>query len=421
MTQEIAMATENIFSGLKVVDLASFIAGPGAATVLSDFGAEVIKVEPPGSGDPHRMTYRIPPQPRANDNYAWHLDNRNKRGMAVDLKSPRAAEILERLVKWADVLITNYPHPVRRKLKLTYEDVAPWNPRLIYADITGYGDDGPEADLPGFDITAYWARSGLLALTRDAGAPPTLPVAGSGDHATAIGLYGAIVTGLYRRERTGKGSYVTTSLIAEGVWSCAMSVQAALCDAKFFPLHDRKNPPNAIFNVYPTSDDQWFLIVVQGKDWPALATGIGRPDLLVDARFTDDATRAANSAKLTEILDDVFASQSWEHWRAALDHAHITYGVVRSPSEVINDPQLKANEIIVPIEGAGEHLKLVVSSPLKVHDVAKVPARRAPDLGEHNEEVLKQLGFTGDEIDEFRATGTIPHAVHLEAAPTGRQ
>ena len=415
------MTSENIFSGLKVVDLASFIAGPGAATVLSDFGAEVIKVEPPGSGDPHRMTYKIPPQPRANDNYAWHLNNRNKRGMAVDLKSPRATEILERLVKWADVLIINFPHPVRKRLKLTYEDISPWNPRLIYADVTGYGDDGPEADLPGFDITAYWARSGLLALTRDAGAPPTLPVPGSGDHATAIGLYAAIVTGLYRRERSGKGSYVTTSLIAEGVWSCAMSVQAALCDAKFFPLHDRKNPPNAILNVYPSSDDHWFLIVVQSKDWPALATGIGRPDLLVDARFSDDATRAANSAKLTEILDEVFTSQPWEHWRAALDNAHITYGVVRSPGEVINDPQLLANDIIVPLEGAGERLKLTVSSPLKVHDVPKVAARRAPELGEHNEEVLKQLGFTADEIDVFRANGTIPHAGHLETAPTGRR
>src|SRR5258708_38056443 len=198
-----------------------------------------------------------------------------------------------------------------------------------------------------------------------------------------------MVRGMSRRERRGKGSSVTRSFIAEGVWSCAMSVKAALCDAKFFPLHDRKNPPNAIFNVYPTSDNQWFLIVVQGKDWPALATGIGRPDLLVDPRFTDDATRAANSAKLTEILDDVFASQSWEHWRAALDHAHITYGVVRSPSEVINDPQIKANEIIVPIEGAGEHLKLVVSSPLKVHDVANVPPPRAPRRGAQPPEVLK--------------------------------
>ncbi len=411
------MATENIFSGLKVVDLASFIAGPGAATILSDFGADVIKVEPPGSGDPHRHTYKIPPQPSSNDNYAWHLANRNKRGMAVDLKSPRAKEILERLVKWADVLVTNFPPPVRKRLKLTYEDVAPWNPRLIYADISGYGDDGPDADLPGFDITAYWARGGLLALTRDAGAPPTLPVSGSGDSATAVGLYGAIVTGLYRRERTGKGSHVTTSLIAEGVWSCSMSVQAALCGAKFFPLHDRKSPPNALFNVYQTSDDNWLLIVVQEKDWPALARGIGRPDLLLDARFSDEATREANSTQLTEILDEVFTSQPLAHWREALDHAHITYGIVRHPSEAIDDPQLLANDIIVPLEGAGERLKLTVSSPLKVHDVAKVAARRAPDLGEHTEELLKQLGFTGAEIDSFQSSGAIPHLRRVETEP----
>jgi formyl-CoA transferase len=402
------MITDNIFSGLRVVDLASFIAGPGAATMLADFGAEVIKVEPPGSGDPHRHTYKVPPQAQSNENYAWHLDNRNKRGMAVDLKSPQASEILERLVKWADVLVVNFPHPVRKRLKLTYEDVAPWNPRLIYADVTGYGDNGPDADLPGFDLTAYWARSGLLALTRDAGAPPTLPVPASGDHATATGLYGAIVTGLYRRERTGKGSYVTTSLIAQGAWSCSMSVSAALCGAKFYPLHDRKNPPNAIFNVYRSSDDQWFLIIVQDKDWPALATGIGHAELLTDDRFTDKA-RAANSAQLAEILDKVFLSQPWAHWRDALNHARITFGLVRNPVDTVTDPQLLENDIIVPLEGAGEKLKFTVSSPLKVHDVQKVPARRAPELGEHNDELLKELGFTQNDIVGFRSSGTIPN------------
>jgi crotonobetainyl-CoA:carnitine CoA-transferase CaiB-like acyl-CoA transferase len=413
------MTTNNIFSGLKVVDLASFLAGPGAATVLSDFGADVIKIEPPGMGDPHRITYKIPPNPNSSENYGWHLSNRNKRGMAVDLKSPHARVILERLVKWADVLVVNFPHPVRKHLNLTYEDVAPWNPRLIYADLTGYGDEGPDADLPGFDITAYWARSGLLALTRDAGAPPTLPVPASGDHATAIGLYSAIVTGLYRRERTGQGAYVTTSLIGEGIWSCAMSVQAALCGAKFYPLHDRKNPPNAIFNVYQTSDNHWFLIVVQGKDWPALANGIGHPELLSDARFADDAQRAANSAQLTEILDKVFTSQPLAHWHEALEQARITYGIVRTPAEVITDPQVLANDIIVPLEGAGEHLKLTVSSPLSVHGVPKVAARRGPELGEHNDELLKELGFSGDEIDGFRASGAVPHAWHLEPAATG--
>lgn len=413
------METENIFSGLKVVDLASFIAGPGAATVLSDYGAEVIKVEPPGTGDPWRNIYKIPPQPSSKDNYPWHLDNRNKRGMAVDLKSPHSREILERLIKWADVVVINFPPGVRKRLKLTYEDVGPWNPRLIYADISGYGDEGPEAELPGFDITAYWARSGLLALTRDAGAPPTLPPTGSGDHATAMGLYAAIVTALYRRERTGKGSHVTTSLLAEGVWSGSLYVQAALCGAKFYPLHDRKNPPNATINVYQAADDHWFLIVVQPKDWPALANAIGHPELLIDARFADAATQAANSGQLTAILDDIFRSQPLAHWREALDRVHITYGVVHSPSENVNDQQLLANEIVVPLEGAGGGLQFTVSSPLKVHGVAKVPARRAPELGEHNEEVLKQLGFSDDEIDGLRAGGAIPHVWHLEAATVG--
>jgi crotonobetainyl-CoA:carnitine CoA-transferase CaiB-like acyl-CoA transferase len=403
------MAQDNIFSGLKVVDLASFIAGPGAAVILSDFGADVIKVEPP-SGDTWRIGYRIPPQPRAKDNYPWHLNNRNKRGLALDLKSPSAAQVLQRLVKWADVLIVNTPHPARKKLRLAYEDVVQWNPRLIYADITGYGDKGPDADLPGFDITAYWARSGLLSLTRDAGAPPTLPVSGSGDHATAVSLYSAIVTALYRRERTGKGSYVTTSLLAAGVWACGVSIQAALVDASFFPLHDRLKPPNATFNVYRSSDDNWFLLVVTPDHWPALANGIGRPDLLTDARFADAAKLAANSAQLTEMLDQLFASQSMAHWREVFDRAHVTFGVVRAPGEVITDPQLVENDILVPLEGAGGKLKLTVSSPFSLHDVAKVSAKRAPQIGEHDQEVLEELGFDAQDIDVLRASGTISKA-----------
>src|SRR5438105_3635305 len=372
------MTNDNIFSGLIVVDLASFIAGPSAAVILSDFGADVIKVEPP-TGDLWRFVYKVPPQPHARDNYLWHLNNRNKRGMAVDLKSPDAVKILERLVRWADVMIVNTPHPARKRLKLEYDDVAAWNPRLIYADLTGYGEKGPDANLPGFDITAYWARSGLLSLSRDAGAPPTLPVSGSGHHATAVSLYSAIVTALYRRERTGKGSYVTTSLLAAGVWASAVTAQAALADATFYPLHDRANPPNATFNVYRAADDTWFVIVLTPDKWSALVNGIGRPDLLTDARFADPAKQAANSAQLTAILDQTFAAQPMAHWGEVFEQAHLTFGVVRAPSEVIKDPQLRANDIVVPLDGAGGNLKFTISSPLQVHDVAKVPARRAPE------------------------------------------
>src|SRR2546428_9472591 len=324
---------ENIFSGLKVVDLASFIAGPSAAVILSDFGADVIKVEPPG-GELWRHGQEISP-PFSKEPYPWHLANRNKRGMAIDLKSPAAQQILEKLVKWADVLIVNTPHPARKRLKLEYEDVAKWNPRLIYAEVTGFGDKGPDAGLPGFDITSYWARSGLLSMTRDAGAPPTWPVAGSGDNATAVGLYSAIVTALYRRERTGKGSYVTTSLLAEGVWSASVSIQAALSGAKFFGLHDRKNPANAAMNVYKSSDDVWFVLVVTPDKIPAVLEGIGRADLLKDPRFSDQKSLAANRPQLTAIVDEIFCSQPMAHWREVLDKAHIAYGVGRDPNDAI--------------------------------------------------------------------------------------
>jgi crotonobetainyl-CoA:carnitine CoA-transferase CaiB-like acyl-CoA transferase len=401
------MANDNIFSGLKVVDLASFIAGPSAAVILSDYGADVIKVEPL-SGELWRHAHNLPPQPVAVDPYPWHLANRNKRGIALDLKSPGAHQVLERLVKWADVLIVNTPHPARARLKLEYEDVVQWNPRLIYADITGFGEKGPDADLPGFDITSYWARSGLLSMTRDAGAPPTWPVAGSGDNATAVGLYSAIVTALYRRERTGEGAHVTTSLLAEGVWSASVSIQAALCEAKFFGLHDRKHPANAAMNVYRTKDDTWFVLLITPDKVAAVAKAIGRPDLLTDPRFSDPAKLTANMAELSTILDDIFSAESMDHWYKIFKGVHVTFGAVRGPQEVINDPQLRANDIIVPLAGAGDKLTSTISSPLQVYGVAKVPAKRAPNIGEHNEEVLRQLGFDATEIDGLRASGTIP-------------
>jgi formyl-CoA transferase len=401
------MASDNVFSGLKVVDLASFIAGPSAAVILSDFGADVIKVEPP-NGDFWRHGHQIPPQPQAKDAYPWHLANRNKRGIALDLKSPNAQKVLEKLVKWADVFIVNTPHPARKRLKLEYDDVVQWNPRLIYADVTGFGEKGPDAELPGFDITSYWARSGLLSMTRDAGAPPTWPVAGSGDNATAVGLYSAIVTALYRRERTGKGSYVTTSLLAQGVWSASVSIQAALCEAKFFALHDRKNPANAALNVYRAGDGTWFVLIVTPDKLATVAKAIGRTDLLTDPRFSDPAKLVENAPQLTAILDAVFGSQPMAHWYEVFNGVHVTFGPVRGPQEVVNDPQLRANDIVVPLEGAGGKLASTISSPIQVQGVTKVAAKRAPALGEHNNEILKDLGFDANTIDSLRVTGAVP-------------
>src|SRR5438552_12676314 len=366
-----------------------------------------------------RIGHKIPPQPQAKDPYPFHLANRNKRGLSLDLKSPSAQQVLERLVKWADVLIVNTPHPARKRLKLEYDDLVDWNPRLIYADVTGFGEKGPDAELPGFDVTSYWARSGLLSMTRDAGAPPTWPVAGSGDNATAVGLYSAIVTALYRRERTGKGAHVTTSLLAEGVWSASVSIQGALCGAKFYGLHDRTHPANAAMNVYRAADNTWFVLLVTPDKLAAVAKAIGRGDLLTDPRFTDPVKLVANMPQLTAILDDVFSAQPIAHWYEVFNGVHVTFGPVRGPQEVIDDPQLRANDIVVPLEGAGGKLTSTISSPIQMHGVEKVPAKRAPEIGEHNEQILEQLGFSATEIEGFRASRAISGVKRPEVVTTG--
>ena len=241
------------------------------------------------------------------------------------------------------MVIVNTPHPARKRLNLEYDALVQWNPKLIYADVTGFGENGPDANLPGFDITSYWARSGLLSMTRDAGAPPTWPVAGSGDNATAVGLYSAIVTALYRRERTGEGAHVTTSLLAEGVWSASVSIQAALCEAKFFGLHDRAHPANAAMNVYRAKDNTWFVLIVTPDKLAAVAKALDRTDLLTDPRFADPAKLMANMPELTAILDEIFCSKPMAHWYEVFNGVHVTFGAVRGPQEVVNDPQLRAN------------------------------------------------------------------------------
>ena len=194
-----------IFEGLRVIDCSSFIAAPGSATVLSDFGADVIKIEPLGAGDPFRNVARMPGTPKADVNYGWLLDNRNKRGLALNLAKPEGLAVLKRLVQRTDVFITNFPLAVRKKLDVSYESLAVLNERLIYASFTGYGEEGEEAAKPGFDMTAWWARSGLMDGVRvDAEAAPARPNTGMGDHPSAISLFAAIAVALYERERTGR-------------------------------------------------------------------------------------------------------------------------------------------------------------------------------------------------------------------------
>ena len=394
--------TPNIFSGLKVLDVATFIAGPAATTILSDFGADVIKVEPPGIGDPYRFFAATPPNPQSSANYSWELTNRNKRSIALDLKAPASTEVLLRLVKWADVMVVNFPPQVKQALGLSYEQVGPLNPRLIYADVTGYGEDGPEANKPGFDVTAYWARAGLMQVTHDAGSPPTLPIPGIGDHAAASTLYGAIVTGLYVRGRTGKGMRVSTSLIAEGAWAAATWIEGALNGAHFVSQHDRKAPSNALLNPYRTSDNRWFLLVAaQEKDWPGFARSIDMASLLEDPRFFSSHLRAANAKQLVDILDPLFESKPLSFWKDVLERGNVIFGIVQQSEEIVSDPQMLANDVLVPLAEATSTATHTVNSPLQVSGFSKVPPRRAPGLDEHRIGILKDLGFGDADISRL--------------------
>jgi formyl-CoA transferase len=247
-------------------------------------------------------------------------------------------------------------------------------------------------------------------MTRDAGAPPTWPVGGSGDNATAVGLYAAIVTALYRRERTGKGSYVTTSLLAHGVWSASVSIQAALAGAKFPPMHDRTHPANAAMNVYRSSDGIWFVLIVTPDKFVTVVKAIGRADLLTDPRFSSPAQIMANMTPLTAIFDELFGALPMTHWHSVFAGLNVTFGEVRGPQEVIKDPQLQENEIIVPLNGAGGKLTSTISSPIKVHGVTKAPARRGPGLGEHTEAILRELGFDAESIANLRENDAVPKA-----------
>jgi formyl-CoA transferase len=397
---------EPLFAGLKVIDCASYVAAPAAATVLADFGAEVIKIEPPGDGDPWRNVWRRPGMPAADHNHAWLMDDRNRRGLVLDLKAAAGRAVLERLVSQADVFITNVPLPARERLRMRYEDFAEAYPRLIYASLTAYGETGEEAGKTGFDLTAYWARSGLMDEVRtDHRHMPARSVAGMGDRPTAMALYGAIVTALYRREKTGRGGEVRASLMGSGLWANAYLIQARLCGTVFPPRPPREESISALGNIYRTSDDRYFMLALASdRQWPALAHAIRMPGLVEDPRFVGPEERRVNALVLMGILDEVFAQRPLAEWRAVLDAAGLTFGVVGTVAEIVEDPQALANGFLRPL---GESGMLTVDSPFSLSGTEKVPVALAPGFGEHAEEILREAGYDHTEIAALREAGVV--------------
>jgi crotonobetainyl-CoA:carnitine CoA-transferase CaiB-like acyl-CoA transferase len=402
-----ATMEKGIFEGLKVLDCASFIAAPAAATVLSDFGADVIKIEPPGAGDPYRNLPNLPGYPHSEHNFAWMLEARNKKSLALDLSRPEGQAVLHRLAAQADVFITNYPPQVRERLGITHAHLAPQNERLIYASFTGYGEKGEEANKPGFDSNAYWARSGLMDLVRaDEHTTPARSIAGMGDHPCAMAFYGAIVTALYKRERTGKGSHVSSNLMANGVWAASVLAQAKLVGAKFGERRPRERALNAVTNHYQCKDGRWLILSLLNEDrqWPTLARCLGREDLVTDVRFETKKDRHARSLELIKIFDETFVTRDLAEWRKILDGNGLVFGVVGILDDIPTDQQMIDNEVLVPFEN---DTMMTISSPIWVDGSRKVQPRKPPALGEHSDEILRNAGYDEAAIGKLRASGAV--------------
>jgi crotonobetainyl-CoA:carnitine CoA-transferase CaiB-like acyl-CoA transferase len=403
------MADEFLLSGLRVIDAASFIAGPVATTMLADLGADVIKIEPP-HGDPYRHRMGGPGIPESPYNYRWIVDNRTKRGLAVDLRPAAGRAVLHRLVARADVYVTNNPLDSRARLGTRWEDLSPLNPRLIYASITAYGERGDEAPLSGYDATALWARAGLMDLVKPApDSAPARALPGMGDHPTGVALFAAIMTALYRRELTGQGSMVSTSLLANGLWMNAVQIQAALSGAKVEPRPPREEAASALANLYRCADGRWFLLnaLNDETDWPALIAAIDQPDLAGDPRFATTPARRANARELIRVLDAAFGARPWAEWQPILTRHKLTYGAVATVDDARHDKQMVASGALVPFDDPRGGAPLTVSGPIWVEGVEKVPPRMPPELGEHSAEVLREVGYRDAEIDELLASGVV--------------
>ena len=399
--------SQPVLDGIRVVEVATFVLGPAAGTVMADFGADVIHVEHPVTGDVYRYLHQLKPLPDCEHNYPWILTSRNKRSVALDLKREAGRGVLRDLVRDADVLITNYHASVLASLELRWEDLAPLNERLVYAHATGYGEEGSEAEKPGYDATAWWARSGLMDAVRPGGAELGLATPGMGDHPSAMALFGAVMLALYQRERSGRGQRVHTSLLANGAWANGIYLQAALCGAPAYAAPTHATSPNALVNHYHCADGRAFYLamVQEAVEWERFTEAIGMPQLREDPRFAVLEDRRAHSQELTAILDRVFAEKPLDHWHETLDRYAVTFGAVKRTEDLTDDPQMQANGIFRPIEGTDD--MRTVDSPIHVEGFPKQPARLAPEIGEHSVEILQGLGYDEERIRALLDAGAV--------------
>ena len=398
-----------LLSGLKVVDAATVIAAPAAAMMLADFGADVIKVEQPGSGDMLRMIPTIAATPGSGDHYLWHMDSRNKRSITLNLRTEAGLEAMRKLAAACDVFIINHPYPLRERLGLTYDELRESNPGMIYVSLTAYGEKGPERNRKGFDQLAYWARSGLMDLMREDGTMPTQGLPGMGDHPTAVAIYAGIVTALLHRERTGEGGMVHTSLLANGLWSVSGIAQAAMAGGDMSVYREKRRVPGFLMRPYRCSDGRWlqFNMVRTEELLYLLLAAMDAMHVLADERFATWEAVNEHRLELGEVMQDIVAQRPSDAWLATFEAMELPVNRIAHVEESVTDPQVLENGMAVPVDEDEFTMPLLLTHPIRVSSVPQVEPRRGPQLGEHSEEILRELGYDAEAIAAMWEQGAL--------------
>jgi formyl-CoA transferase len=396
------------FDGVRVVEVAAWTFVPGAGAIMADLGADVIKVEPP-TGDPQRGLMNLMNRVEGAPNPFIEVPNRGKRSITLDLQSDGGRELLLKLIESADVFLTSYLPKLRTKLGIDVDDLRAVNPRLVYLRGSGWGSRGPKLDVGGFDAAAAWASGGAMyKLTAPGADDPAMQPAAFYDLQGSSYIAGAVAMALFKRERTGEGSVVDVSLLNTGMWSMSPDIVAAPYTGELF-RPDRRNSGNPIASFYRTSDDRWISLVCLQSDryWGELCVLMGRPELAADDRYVDMVARYKNRRECVAELDAIFGARTLDEWRAILADFTGVWAAAQSFEELHADEQIAANDYLSELTANDGRTFRVVAPPYQFDQQPSTQGRAAPELGQHTEEVLLDLGLDWEQVSSYRDSGAL--------------